>query len=179
MNARRALPLHDRVDRVQRRADDVARGLVDAAPRRRIAGIEIAVAARRALAHEIDVGRRVKALELVARRGARDCRAGRVRRARSACNSRMNASCRSGPNGWPSPKAVARDLVAGDQEHGWQSRFASRRALGVGSELAGFGSFAKPCSDSLSTGAFLYHSRPFAFAASPTVSCEWPNSSTP
>ena len=104
------------VDGVQRRADDVARGFVDAAPGRRVACVEIAEAARRTLAHEIDVGRRVKPFELFTRSGARD----------AALDAPVQSALVQlahecfvpvGPERVAVAEAVARDLVARHQEH--------------------------------------------------------------
>ena len=61
-------PRDDRGQRLERAADDVRRGFVDAGERRRVAGVEQAAAARRQLDDAIDVRRRVEVLELLARR---------------------------------------------------------------------------------------------------------------
>ena len=61
-------PGDDRGERLERAADDVRRGFVDAGKCRRIAGIEQTAAALRQLDDSIDVLRRVEILELGARR---------------------------------------------------------------------------------------------------------------
>ena len=73
-------PRDDRGQRLERAADDVRRGFVDAGERRRVAGVEQAAAALRQLDDAIDVRRRVEVLELLARRLPRRARARASRR---------------------------------------------------------------------------------------------------
>src|SRR5262245_61953991 len=104
------------VDGVQRRADDVARGLVDAAPGRRVAGVEIAVAGRRAFAHQIDVRGRMKPFELFA--GSRTRDAALDAPVESALVQFPHESfVPIGPERVAVAEAVARNLVARYQEH--------------------------------------------------------------
>src|SRR5688572_25808617 len=58
-------PRHDRIDSDQRRADDMARGLENAAKRRGVTGIQIAEPGRGPLAHQIDICGTMKPLELL------------------------------------------------------------------------------------------------------------------
>jgi hypothetical protein len=62
---------HDLVGRGQRRTDDVRRGLENAAPGRRIARIEVALAGARGFLDPVDVLRGVEGFEFVARGRAR------------------------------------------------------------------------------------------------------------
>jgi hypothetical protein len=70
---------------VERRADDVARRLIDAAPGGVSPASKITEAARGALAHQVDVGRRVEPFELSREALGRAC-AGHARRGRNWCS---------------------------------------------------------------------------------------------
>ncbi len=60
------------VDRVQSGADDIARGLVDATPGRRVAGVEVTESGGGALTHQVDVRGRMKPFELFTGGSTRD-----------------------------------------------------------------------------------------------------------
>ena len=111
------LARHDLLGGEQRRADHVGRRLVDAAPRRRVAGVEESLAGQRRFRDQVDVLRRVERLELVARGGARlhDAHA-----LVEAARGELREKCRVaiGAERMAVAETVAREALAGDHQNG-------------------------------------------------------------
>ena len=100
--------------------DDVRGGLVDAAPGRRVARVEITLTGQRALGDQVEILRRVKGLQFFARGRARfhDAHA-LVEPARGELGEKSGMAVRT--ERMAVAEAVTRQAFAGDQQNRWAS----------------------------------------------------------
>ena len=128
MNARRALPGHDLVGGEQRGADHVGRGFVDAAPGRRVAGVEKTLAGARTLPRP---GRRTAACERTRNSSRVAARVSMMRTRLSSPRAENSAKKRRvavRPERMAVAEAIARQALAGDHQNG-RRRLADRQLL--------------------------------------------------
>ena len=92
-------------------------GLIDTAPGRRVAGVEITLASHRRFGDQIDVLRRVKGLQLVARRGSRFHESHAfVESARSELGEKCRMAIRA--ERMAVAETITRQTFAGDDDNG-------------------------------------------------------------